>query len=165
MSVFFPFDASASVVVAHFFPTEVSPPYFPSTTHSATLRRKEIETKSILVWKANKILKQITAEKEKLSSIMIEAEKAVPKKEWGERLAARDLPVDLEAVNKALKELMSIVESMEARRKGEKRVAVIDAMAAGLKKLFKSVNVAPMEKKRKSDELSNHQIPMKKRKP
>lgn len=97
----------------------------------------------------------VSQAKVKLSRLLREAEKIAPKNEWYERLAKDDLPSDFHAADNALQKSMSNVKSTKATRSCDQRRNDIDAMKKGLRRLVRSVNIAPNKKKKRVMEDSD----------
>jgi hypothetical protein len=125
---------------------------------SAKLKSKEEEARQFLLTQVTATDTEIGKANEKLNQLKCNAEKVAPSKEWQERLARDDLPSDLDATNKELKELQSSVKLLK-----ESRVVLTTErtkMKEGIEGLFDNVSIQTIKKKegpkkRKAKELGD----------
>ena len=128
---------------------------------SVKLKTKEDEARQFLLAQVTATDTEIGKANELLAQIKSNAEKVAPSKEWQERLARDDLPADLDATNKELKELQSSIKSLK-----ETRVVLSverTKMKEGIEGLFDNVSIQTIKKrkkgtkKRKAEELGDEE--------
>ena len=123
---------------------------------SAKLKSKEEEARQFLLTQVTATETELGQTNEKLTLLKSNAEQVAPSKEWQERLARDDLPANLDATNKELKELQSSIKSLK-----ETRVVLSverTKMKEGIEGLFDNVSIQTIKKKeepkkRKAKEL------------
>ena len=123
---------------------------------SAKLKSKGEEARQFLSTQACATAREIFTASETLSQLKSKAEKVAPTKKWQERLAHDDLPADLDATNKELKELQSSIKSLKETRVVKQNER--NKMKEGIEGLFDNVSIQTIKKKegpkkRKAKEL------------